>query len=233
MPKKKTPTDGHDGPSGSASKKRHISETTISPGPFGLKNIQHGNMFQLKLLMLFLIRGIGAGYQFQLGTEMPGVGGKFDDLIFKFKKTSSTEEQIESYRFLQAKHKQNEKSEKITAAELLNDNNGEFSLPKYFRSYFRDIIKGSKGCLVENVHDCIICTNIGFNPDVNEYTKSGIELIRLDDHDSILTFDKISNKKISARYMLKKTDKLRRMMAGWSEVHLLAKTLLKSPIIKN
>jgi hypothetical protein len=178
--------------------------------------------------MLFLIRGIAAGYQFQLGTEMPEVGGKFDDLIFKFKdETTSNEEQTKSYLFLQAKHKQNEETEKITAADLLKDNDGEFSLPKYFRSYFRDIIQGSKGCLAENVHDCIICTNIGFNPDDKEYTKSGIELIRLDDPDKILSFDKVSaDKRISARYKLKKTDELRRMMAGWSEVHLLAKTLL-------
>jgi hypothetical protein len=206
---------------GNASTTENLSESC------GLKNTLHGNVFQLKLLILFLIRGINAGYQFRLGTEIPGMGGKFDDLIFKFKKTSSNEEQIESYRFLQAKHKQNEETEKITAADLLNDNNGEFSLPKYFRSYFRDIIQGSKGCLAENVHDCIICTNIGFNPADKEYTKSGIELIRLDDPDKILTFDKISDKKISARYKLKKTDKLRRMMAGWSEVHLLAKTLLE------
>ena len=85
------------------------TETDNSPASGGLKNTLHGNVFQLKLLMLFLIRGIAAGYQFQLGTEMPEVGGKFDDLIFKFKdETTSNEEQIKSYRFLQAKHKQNE-----------------------------------------------------------------------------------------------------------------------------
>ena len=49
----------------------------------GLKNTLHGNVFQLKLLMLFLIRGIASKYQFHLGTEIPGMGGKFDDLIFK------------------------------------------------------------------------------------------------------------------------------------------------------
>ena len=233
MPKRQNQNSG-DEPAGSANKRARIvpgnASTTENPQPScGLKNTLHGNVFQLKLLMLFLIRGISAGYQFKLGTEIPGMGGKFDDLIFKFNKTKdeSTKEKIESYRFLQAKHKQNEETEKITAADLLKDNDGEFSLPKYFRSYFRDIIQGPKGCLAENVHDCIICTNIGFNPDDKEYTKSGIELIRLDDHDNILTFDKISDKKISARYMLKKTDKLCRMVAGWSEVHLLAKTLLE------
>jgi hypothetical protein len=77
------------------------------------------------------------------------------------------------------------------------------------------------------VHDCIICTNIGFNPDDKEYTTSGIELIRLDDHDNSLSFAKVSaDKRMSTRYKLKKTVELRRRMAGWSEIHLLAKTLL-------
>ncbi len=50
----------------------------------GKKNTFHGNAFQLKLLILFLIRGIASDYQFLLGTEIPGLGGKFDDLIFKY-----------------------------------------------------------------------------------------------------------------------------------------------------
>jgi hypothetical protein len=198
------------------------TETDNSPASGGLKNTLHGNVFQLKLLMLFLIRGIAAGYQFQLGTEMPEVGGKFDDLIFKFKdETTSNEEQTKSYLFLQAKHKQNEETEKITAADLLKDNDGDFSLPKYFRSYFRDIIQGSKECLAENVHDCIICTNIGFDNE-DDLGEEGIALIRLDDDDKILSFDN----EVSARYKLEKTKELRRRLAGWSEIHLLAKTLL-------
>ena len=221
MPKTKNPIGGHDGPSGSASKKRHISETTISPGPVGLKNNLHGNAFQLKLLMLFLIRGIRVSYQFQLGTEIPGMGGKFDDLIFKYEKADGTNAKTERYRFLQAKHKQNEETEKITAADLLKDNDGEFSLPKYFRSYIRDIIQGPKRCLEENVHDCIICTNIGFDNEDN-LRKEGIELIRLDDDDKILSFDN----EVSARYKLEKTVQLCQKFAGWSEIHLLAKTLL-------
>ena len=198
------------------------SETDNSPASVGLKKTLHGNVFQLKLLMLFLIRGIAAGYQFQLGTEMPEVGGKFEDLIFKFKdETTSNEKQIKSYQFLQAKHTQNEEQEKITATEILNDNEGDFSLPKYFRSYFRDIIQGPKGCLVENVHDCIICTNIGFENE-DDLREGGIELIRLDNVDKILSFDN----EVSARYKLKKTAQLCQKFAGWSEIHFLAKTLL-------
>jgi hypothetical protein len=227
MSKRLNQNDSGDEPIGSAIKKARIttglastSENTLSS--CGLKNTLHGTVFQLKLLMLFLIRGIGAGFQFRLGTEMPGIGGKFDDLIFKFKKSNQTSE---SYRFLQAKHKQNEDKEKITATDLLNDNNGEFSLPKYFRSYYREVIKQAEGILPETIQDCIICTNIGFDNEEN-LKKSGIELIRLDDHDNILSFDKTLDNKTPARYRLEKTDKLRRIMAGWLDVHLLAKTML-------
>ncbi|EFX62704.1 hypothetical protein DAPPUDRAFT_229967, partial [Daphnia pulex] len=196
----------------------------------GLKSSLHGNVFQLKLLVLFLIRGIKAKYQFKLGTEIPGMGGKFDDLIFKYKvpdKDSMTQEvQTERYRYLQAKHKQNEETGKITAADLLNDNDGHFSLPKYFRSYYGEVIDGIKGCLPNNVRDCIICTNVGFENET-KLKEDGIELQPLNDWDEILNFDKVSDKKSPIRYKLKKTKALRWEMAQWSAVHLLAKTLLE------
>jgi hypothetical protein len=110
------------------------------------------------------------------------------NLIFKYSLVKDSEvavdRQSERYRYLQAKHKPNEKYETITAADLLQDNNGEFSLPKYFRSYYRDIIKRTEGILPENVQDCIICTNIGFDSE-QKLKKSGIELILLEDHDQI------------------------------------------------
>ena len=57
-------------------------------------------------------------------------------------------------RYLQAKHKQNAETEKITSADLLSDNNGAFSLPKYFRLYQNDVINRSNKCLPENIQDC-------------------------------------------------------------------------------
>jgi hypothetical protein len=48
----------------------------------------------------------------------------------------------------------------------------------------------------------------------------------LRDGDNILSFDQTPDNKTPARYRLEKTDKLRQIMAGWSDVHLLAKTLL-------
>jgi hypothetical protein len=63
----------------------------------------HGNRFQSKLLMLFCIRAINAGYKFYLGTELLGQGNKFDDLIFKFKKDEKAGNEGENwpYQYLQ------------------------------------------------------------------------------------------------------------------------------------
>jgi hypothetical protein len=131
--------------------------------------IRHsGDIFQSKLLMLFLIRGIQKGYQFQLATEMSELGGIFDDLIFKYCQIDDNEEEKQNWRFLQAKYKQDEGFE-ITAIQLLNDNLGDFSLAKYFRSYMA--IKR----MDENMKDCISCTNIGF--EVNSLIKSGLRLV--------------------------------------------------------
>ncbi|KZR97163.1 Uncharacterized protein APZ42_008121, partial [Daphnia magna] len=98
----------------------------------GLRKTNHGVIFQLKLLMLFLIRGIRAGHAFRLGTEMEDIGGKFDDIIFQYEVDDGGKRQVN--RYLQAKHKQDE-STKITAGQLFNETEGDFSLLKYFSSY--------------------------------------------------------------------------------------------------
>ncbi len=140
----------------------------------GLRNSQHGNVFQLKLLMLFLIRGISKNYQFELATEMPGLGGKFDNLVFKRQEVDkSTGIKRERYRYLQAKHKQDE-SVRITAAQLLKEDDGDFSLAKYFLSYCRDIKGRAKVGQSDNVQDCILCTNISV--DKISLENEGIEL---------------------------------------------------------
>ncbi|EFX87323.1 hypothetical protein DAPPUDRAFT_307124 [Daphnia pulex] len=161
-----------------------LTDTTREEAAQGLRKTNHGIIFQLKLLMLFLIRGIEAGYMFQLGTEMEQLGGKFDDLIFKYQvKDNTPAGKHYRYRYLQAKHKQNE-SFQITAAQLLNDNEGNFSLPKYFRSYCDIISRG------EDIEDCIICTNVGFNE--KNLEKNGIQLASFKTKDKMLTFGKHS-----------------------------------------
>ncbi len=77
MSKRQNQKRDDDETTGSASKRARITPGTNSttenpPASCGLKNTLHGNVFQLKLLMLFLLRGIGSGFQFRLGTEIPG-----------------------------------------------------------------------------------------------------------------------------------------------------------------
>ncbi|GHM58917.1 MAG: hypothetical protein sL5_10210 [Candidatus Mesenet longicola] len=124
----------------------------------GLKSSLHGNIYQLKLLMLFLKRGMNKGYNFHLATEWD-MAEKFDDLVFRY-----TDNQGQTkYRFLQAKHKQDE-DRRITIGDLLTTNkNGEFNLEKYFISYLK--IKNNQSFQDGDIQDLIICTNIGFDLD--------------------------------------------------------------------
>lgn len=104
-----------------------------------LRNALHGTIFQLKLLMLFIKRGLSKGYPyFQMATEMDAAM-KFDDLVFQYQET---EKGALKCIFLQAKHKQ-DALKKITEKDLLKEtDDGEFALAKYFYSYRR--IKESK-----------------------------------------------------------------------------------------
>ncbi|KAI9560898.1 hypothetical protein GHT06_011852 [Daphnia sinensis] len=189
----------------------------------GLRNTLHGDVFQLRLLILFLTRGLRVGYAFQLETEMPGKGGKFDDLIFTYE---NRESKRKTSRYLQAKHKFDD-STKIKASDLLNESDGDFSLKKYYRSY-REICKtlGDN----EELKDCIIATNIGF--DENDLKDNGIELVSLKNRDTILAFNskKKSDSKIPVRYKLQNTQgttNLYEKLEETSDMHCLAHELLK------
>ena len=207
---------------------KEIKQPNPRPQPVKRRNsrpsvhtpIRHaGDVFQSKLLMLFLIRGIRKGYRFQLGTEMSELGGIFDDLIFKFCQIDDNEEEKEDwrYRFLQAKYKQDE-GLKITAIQLLSDNLGDFSLAKYFRSYME--IKR----MDENIKDCIICTNVGL--DVNSLIKSGLRLVTVNPPEDILTFENFPRGKKPACYKLQITGLLRQKFTEyWSDIYLLADKL--------
>ena len=208
--KRKNPDDtSHGAFADLAPQRKNSSDEKPPEKSAGLKNSLHGITFQLKLLVLFFIRGVTADYKFKLGTEIPGMGGKFDDLIFKYEIKQPNEElKTQKVRYLQAKHQQIEETEKIKSADLLSDNNGEFSLPKYFRSYRNDVINGRNKCLPENIQDCIICTNIGFEDEM-KLKEKGVELLRLNDKDDILTFSKVSSKtKSPARYKLKENGRI-------------------------
>ncbi|MDR2831565.1 MAG: hypothetical protein LBV62_01445 [Rickettsiales bacterium] len=121
----------------------------------------YGNIYQLKVLMLFLYRGVLYQYSFRLGTEIEEVQ-KFDDLVFTY-----TQGGKKVYCFLQTKHKQDKDNKKIEVGDLLTeDKNGEFRLAKYFVSYLK--IKNNQDFADGNLKDFIICTNIDF--DLNQST---------------------------------------------------------------
>ncbi|XP_046457438.1 uncharacterized protein LOC124204427 isoform X3 [Daphnia pulex] len=183
--------------------------------------IRHASdVFQSKLLMLFLIRGIRKGYQFELGTQMSELGGIFDDLIFKYQVDTSKDNKPKwRYRFVQAKYKQDE-TFKITGIQLLNGNLGDFCLAKYFRSFMEIKRTG------EDIKDCIICTNVGL--DVNSLIKDGLGLAPVNPPEDILTFENFSRGKKPACYKLKITEHLRQKVTVsdyWSDIYLLADKL--------
>src|SRR5699024_1271996 len=75
------------------------------------------------------------------------------------------------YRFLQAKHKQNEKRKKITANDLLTEKDGEFSLQKYFISYRKIKQNPEFKCKNDELKDFIICTNIDLEDSLQDSFK--------------------------------------------------------------
>ncbi len=109
--------------------------------------------------MLFLHRGVLYQHSFRLGTEIEEAR-KFDDLVFEYTQGSK-----KAYRFLQAKHTQDEDNRKIEVRDLLtkDKNRDEFRLAKYFISYLK--IKNNQDFADGNLKDFIICTNIDFDLD--------------------------------------------------------------------
>lgn len=141
-------------------------------------NAIHGNIYQLKLLMLFLWRGISRQYSFRLGTEIKEANS-LDDLVFEY-----IEGDRKLYRLFQAKHRWHE-SRRITVQNLLETRKGDYSLIKYFFSY-----RDSKAqVLFKNgtIKDITICTNIGFN--VKDLKKAQIEVEEIVDKDDILDIE--------------------------------------------
>jgi hypothetical protein len=60
------------------------SSTDSSKGNKKARDGAHSLKFKSKLLTLLCIRGLGAGYKFELGKEnVQDLGGKFDDVIFR------------------------------------------------------------------------------------------------------------------------------------------------------
>ncbi|XP_066149560.1 repetitive organellar protein-like isoform X2 [Euwallacea fornicatus] len=84
-----------------------------------LKLSAHGIVFQLQLLMLFLLKAMKNYKDVTLGTEIVSAG-KFDDVTLRYRKNSS---KSICWRFLQAKHLRNAKIGVDDLFTTVNDNN--------------------------------------------------------------------------------------------------------------
>ncbi|KAL1489263.1 hypothetical protein ABEB36_014196 [Hypothenemus hampei] len=144
----------------------------------GIKLAEHGNIFQLKLLMLCLWRATYTEESnrkkykaFRLATEMPNAE-KFDDIAFQHKEENSEKWK---FRLLQAKHKEGEKPSdplpKIKLRELLSmDDDEAFSLQKYFHSYLKIRQRSKENSMYSvfsdsEIEDVIVITNTAFDSD--------------------------------------------------------------------
>nr|CAH0106738.1 unnamed protein product [Daphnia galeata] len=178
----------------------------------------HGLRFESKLLALFCIRALAAGYKFELSKEKEEEGGKLEDLIFRYEVADDTPAGNHwRYRFLQAKHKINE-TDKINADHLIDNNlKGDFNLLKYFHSYYKIRARG------EDIQDCIICTNIGFGNSAS-LEKGGVDLVSINDQpEDILEFGAQTK---TARYKLKLNEEWhRKLKEKWSPIRMLAEEL--------
>ncbi len=214
---------------------------SVLEGKNGLRSTLNAYRFQLNLLTLFVIRGIDVGSSFQLrATFIPQHGGKFDNVIFRYRIDTPSQDVQWRYRYLKVIYEPVE-SKQIEAADLLNDNFGDFSLSKYCRSYSHDIIRETETCLPESVQDCIVCTNIGF--DKEDLQNNGIALLEMDPitpsihtsnwnssaKDILIAFENVTGKK-PAWYKLNPSETLRKKMREWSDIHRLAKELLEHAI---
>jgi hypothetical protein len=138
----------------------------------------HGNLYQIKLTLLFAIRAINKHYDFQIASERKDIG-KFDDIEIQYNDGAQLK-----HRMIQVKHSQI-KSRKITAKALENeDKRADFGLKKYFESYLK--VKHNEKL------DLVIFTNICLDKSIET---NFIEL----DEDVVL---KISNRK-GKRFKLK------------------------------
>lgn len=164
----------------------------------GTKLAHHGNIFQLKLLMLFLWRAKESDYTaFRLATEL-SEAEKFDDVAFQYQQNNGG---TWKFRLLQAKHKEGTTVDAVlpnikTADLLSTDDNEAFSLQKYFRSYLKIKQRSKKNSIYSvfsksEIEDVCVITNIDFDSELRNYftgNRKGIEkdeLLKVHKHRSM------------------------------------------------
>lgn len=134
-------------------KRRKLDQTEIVDG-HGLRSNFHGPIYQTKLLALFVKRALNEKLEFSLASEMEDAGA-LDDIVFKYKESNE-----KVWRFIQAKHKQDIKKDKITITELMSSSDDAFSLIKYFLSFLK--IKYNDRFADAILEDFSIVTNTNF-----------------------------------------------------------------------
>nr|XP_033336892.1 uncharacterized protein LOC117226539 [Megalopta genalis] len=179
----------------------------------GLVNNLHGDIYQLKIQMLFLRRALDKGYaSFELSTE-DAKAEKFNDIVFIVREKGNTDKIL----LLQAKHSQDQ-SKTIKRSNLLSERDQDFSLAMYFKSY-RRIIKEYSSDECENF---IVFTNARF-----ELPKSEEELIyktKLRNFNDILVLDS-GKSPTFYKFSVNKDHELYKMLERTSDLHELAKEL--------
>lgn len=116
----------------------------------GIKNTFHCFNYQMKVLMLYILRSLKQNCKFQVGIDVEGAH-KFDDLLFLY----------DNYEigFIQTIHKLNDV--KITEDQLLGSV-GDFSISKYYHSYSHILEeKQFKNILKDRDMILVIHTNVG------------------------------------------------------------------------
>ncbi|KAL7630248.1 UNVERIFIED_CONTAM: hypothetical protein RMT77_019609 [Armadillidium vulgare] len=146
--------------------KSHITDENINKG-------HDGEDFELVLGKFFLHRLINQNIKnFKLTREKKGCG-KFDDLAFVYDSNDGEEK----YCLVQLKCKSDEKGYKIGYKDLTTNPSSYFLLPYYFDHFieFLKFVDNDKDLKGAELHELIICTNVGIEDSIEPISKTSLQ----------------------------------------------------------
>jgi hypothetical protein len=177
----------------------------------------NGYIYQVKLLLLFLWRGLKSGKcnKFLLGTEL-SEAEKFDDAIFFYEKDGKI-----YVRYMQAKYRRFIDDKNSNGLKFKDFESGSKNAPCNLKKYFVSYRKIKQRPYQKELHDLILCTNIPFK----ELTiKKGANILNFDD---VTDDDEIFND--MKKYQLqdiKTAPKIHNELMFCTNLNLLAKELI-------
>ncbi|XP_058822310.1 uncharacterized protein LOC131683917 [Topomyia yanbarensis] len=186
---------------------------TPQPSPVKMEANRYGSVYQLKLLMLFLKRGLNHGYSFRLTLE------KFEDVLFQ-RTDKASNRQI--CRFMQIKHAPND-SIAIDMKAFLDDENSNFSLKRCFLLY--RVIKQDPE-IGKTLKDFVICTRADVDEEIKDWFQIDYE------QDSILDYGELKCKQLKFRKSFPGKEDLVSKIQEVSVVFMLAKKLAECVLEK-